>query len=94
MLGFLFSRFGLAAMALVALLIGHQVYKVHYKNVGKQEVIQESTKELEKLGAKSKEARKRVDTDDKYFDRRLRQYCRDCKQGKVVPRSLEKYLVE
>ena len=79
MIGFLFSRYGMMAIGLVALLIGHQAYKVHYRNQGKAIVIEQSNKEAEKLGDKAKTTRKRVDTlDDKHFNSVLKRYCADC----------------
>ena len=83
MMGFLLSRFGLTAIAIVVSLFGFQAWKLHYGSVkkqeGKREVITESVEVGKLNNAKNSKSDARISTDDKYFDWMFRKYCRDCK---------------
>ena len=54
-------------------------YGLQKKHEGKVELTQQSEVEGAKKNAEAKKARDRVNTDDKYFNKRLQRYCSDCK---------------
>ena len=53
-MGFLLSKFGLYLGLAIALIVGHQAYKVHYVNKGKAVVVEASKIEGEKANARTK----------------------------------------
>lgn len=61
MLGFFLTRYGILAIALVASMVGFQIWKVNYgmqkKEEGRKEVIVNSQVEGKKINAKAKKAR-------------------------------------
>ena len=72
------STIGRCITAIVAGLIAVKAYGLQQQYKGKQEVIQQSVVE----GTKNNEqAKKNVDalSNDKYYSKRMRQFCRDCK---------------
>ena len=65
-------------MAGLLVLGGYQYWKVHVGNQANQKLISQSQNEAQKLNAQAGKKRTRVNTDDKYFNRVLKQYCPDC----------------
>lgn len=72
------SAIGRCMTAILAGFLMIKGYGLHQKYLGKQEVKIEAQVEGEKKHVEAEAARKRVDTDDKYFSKRLKRYCRDC----------------
>lgn len=77
--GTLLSKAARLTLGALAILGGIWGYGLQKKHEGKVELRQESKVEAKKLNEASKKARDRITTDDKYFERRLSKWCRDCK---------------
>lgn len=69
-----------AKLLIAALMVvgGIWGYGIQKKHEGKVELKAESKIEGQKNHAAAEKARSRVNADDKYFEQRLRKYCRDC----------------
>ena len=76
LLSFLLSRFGAGLLALIVGVFSYQAWKVHQRNVGKEQIITESKIEAKKINEQVRKDRSTINPDTAASEL-LKRYGRD-----------------